>query len=196
MYLISGGGYGGSRDGDGISNGCSTIGISKTTPIEIIEQRYPVLIEHYALHEGSGGAGQQRGGFGVDLQGPPAPRHGARLLRHGPRPHGPPGRPGRRATAASTRLSWTQTARAYHPPHLSKDQDILIQAGDTITVRTPGGGGYGNPLARDPALVARDVGRGYYSAEAAAASFGVVLDAKTLKVNEAATAARRGRKSG
>ncbi len=65
MYLISGGGYGGSMDGDGISNGCSTIGISKTTPIEIIEQRYPVLIEHYALHEGSGGPGEQRGGFGV-----------------------------------------------------------------------------------------------------------------------------------
>ena len=65
MYLISGGGYGGSREGDGISNGCSTIGISKTTPIEIIEQRYPVLVEHYALHEGSGGAGRQRGGMGV-----------------------------------------------------------------------------------------------------------------------------------
>ncbi|MGI9386128.1 MAG: hydantoinase B/oxoprolinase family protein, partial [Methyloligellaceae bacterium] len=52
MYLISGGGYGGSKDGDGISNGCSTIGISKTTPIEIIEQRYPVFIDEYALHEG------------------------------------------------------------------------------------------------------------------------------------------------
>src|SRR5216684_251141 len=49
MYLISGGGYGGSAGLDGISNGCSTIGISKTTPLEVIEQLYPVLFEEYAL---------------------------------------------------------------------------------------------------------------------------------------------------
>ena len=68
MYVISGGGYGGSPDGDGISNGCSTIGISKTTPIEIMEQLYPVLFEEYSLHEGSGGAGEHRGGFGVNYR--------------------------------------------------------------------------------------------------------------------------------
>ena len=66
MYVISGGGYGGSPEGDGLSNGCSTIGISKTTPIEIMEQLYPVLFEEYSLHEGSGGAGEHRGGFGVN----------------------------------------------------------------------------------------------------------------------------------
>ena len=48
MYVISGGGYGGSPEGDGLSNGCSTIGISKTTPIEIMEQLYPVLFEELA----------------------------------------------------------------------------------------------------------------------------------------------------
>src|SRR3546814_6342993 len=66
MYVISGGGYGGWHGGDGISNGCSTIGISKTTPIEVMEQYYPVLFEEYSLHESSGGAGRQRGGFGVN----------------------------------------------------------------------------------------------------------------------------------
>src|SRR3954465_3181563 len=71
MYVISGGGYGGSADGDGISNGCSTIGISKTTPIEIMEQLYPVLFEEYSLHEGSGGARAQRGGLGVNYPTPP-----------------------------------------------------------------------------------------------------------------------------
>ena len=50
MYLLSGGGYGGNADADGISNGCSTIGISKTQPVEIVEQRYPVLFEEYSLH--------------------------------------------------------------------------------------------------------------------------------------------------
>ena len=43
------------------------------------------------------------------------------------------------------------------PEHLSKDQDIPLKAGDRVEVMTPGGGGYGDPFARDPALVARDV---------------------------------------
>ncbi|MGB3147760.1 MAG: hydantoinase B/oxoprolinase family protein, partial [Paracoccaceae bacterium] len=68
MYQISGGGYGGNVDHDGLSNGCSTIGISKAPPVEIMEQNYPVLYRRYALHEGSGGAGRHRGGFGLDYE--------------------------------------------------------------------------------------------------------------------------------
>ena len=96
MYVISGGGYGGSPAGDGISNGCSTIGISKTTPIEIMEQLYPVLFEEYSLHEGSGGAGEHRGGFGVNYR-IRLRRGDARVsmvMDHGR--GGPPGRAGRR----------------------------------------------------------------------------------------------------
>src|SRR5690606_19965686 len=73
MYYFSGGGYGGWWRGDGISNGCSTIGISKSQPVEILEQRYPIIFDEFALREGSGGAGKYRGGFGV--------RYRARLLR-------------------------------------------------------------------------------------------------------------------
>jgi hypothetical protein len=68
MYQISGGGYGGNAGGDGISNGCSTIGISKSPPVEIMEQAFPVLYRHYALREGSGGAGKHRGGFGLSYE--------------------------------------------------------------------------------------------------------------------------------
>ena len=190
MYLISGGGYGGSRDGDGISNGCSTIGISKTTPIEIIEQRYPVLVEAYALHEGSGGAGRQRGGMGVVYR-VRLRRGSARasfVMDHGR--FGPQGALGG-ADGGVNVVEVERDGATYHPPHRSKDQDILIEAGDTITVRTPGGGGYGAPLERDPALVARDVRRGYYTLEEAVTRFGVVLDPETLAVDEAATAERR-----
>ena len=190
MYLISGGGYGGSRDGDGISNGCSTIGISKTTPIEIIEQRYPVLVEAYALHEGSGGAGRQRGGMGVAYR-VRLRRGSARasfVMDHGR--FGPQGALGG-ADGGVNVVEVERDGATYHPPHRSKDQDILIEAGDTITVRTPGGGGYGAPLERDPALVARDVRRGYYTLEEAVTRFGVVLDPETLAVDEAATAERR-----
>ena len=69
-----------------------------------------------------------------------------------------------------------RNGETYIPPHLSKDQNILIEEGDTIRVSTPGGGGYGNPFQRDPELVSRDVHRGYYSSEEAQVRFGVVLN--------------------
>jgi N-methylhydantoinase B len=84
----------------------------------------------------------------------------------------------------------------YIPPHLSKDQDIRVEPGDRIIVSTPGGGGYGDPFERPPALVASDVGRGYYTPADAAERFGVVLDAGSLEVDEAATAALRSRQRG
>jgi N-methylhydantoinase B len=51
--------------------------------------------------------------------------------------------------------------------HLSKEQDIPLSPGDRVRVRTPGGGGWGAPAARDPALVDEDVRLGRYSADAA-----------------------------
>jgi N-methylhydantoinase B/oxoprolinase/acetone carboxylase alpha subunit len=59
----------------------------------------------------------------------------------------------------------------------SKDEDLRVVAGDTVAVRTPGGGGYGDPWQRDPALVARDVARGYLTAEDSERDYGVVLTA-------------------
>ena len=195
MYLISGGGYGGSRDGDGMSNGCSTIGISKTTPIEIIEQRYPVLIEEYALHEGSGGAGEQRGGFGVRYR-VKLRRGEARasfVMDHGR--YGPQGAMGG-GDGGVNRVVVERGGETYIPPHLSKDQDIHIAEGDWVSVCTPGGGGFGDPLERDPALVETDVRRGYYTINQVADLFGVVFDAATLTPDVAATRARRAARRG
>jgi N-methylhydantoinase B len=56
---------------------------------------------------------------------------------------------------------------AHTPPHLSKEQDIPLKAGDRVSVGTPGGGGYGDPTDRDPALVRQDVEMGYYTPEQA-----------------------------
>jgi N-methylhydantoinase B len=176
MYIFSGGGYGGSADGDGLTNGCSTIGISKTQPTEVLEQHYPVLFERYALRERSGGAGKTRGGFGVDYK--IRIRRGEALLSflmdHGR--FGPPGLLGGRDGAPNEVIVGRQGSE-YVSPHLSKDEDIRVVAGDTITVRTPGGGGYGDPWQRDPLLVARDVARGYVTANDAQADYGVVLTA-------------------
>jgi len=194
LYLISGGGYGGSKDGDGISNGCSTIGISKTTPIEIVEQRYPVLIEEYALHEGSGGAGEHRGGFGVKYK-VRLRRGTARasfVMDHGRT--GPQGALGGQDGGVNTVLV-EQGGKAYRPPHLSKDQDILIAEGDTVTVCTPGGGGFGDPYARAPERVASDVSRGYYTVDQARALYGVVIDPYSHEVDAPATQAERANRS-
>ena len=163
MYQISGGGYGGNADHDGLSNGCSTIGISKAPPVEIMEQNFPILYHRYALHEGSGGAGKHRGGFGVDYE--------IELLRGNARAsfvmdHGRSGPQGALGgeDGGVNRVEVTQGGITSVPEHLSKAQDIALSPGDRVRVRTPGGGGYGPPADRDAALIAEDVSLGRYSA--------------------------------
>jgi N-methylhydantoinase B len=167
MYQITGGGYGGNAHHDGLSNGCSTIGISKTAPIEVMEQKFPILFRRFALHEGSGGAGTHRGGFGVHYE-LELLRGDARLsfvMDHGR--FGPPGVCGGQAGAPNV-VKIYRGAETLVPAHLSKDQDIALRPGDRVEVMTPGGGGYGEPGARAGSAVARDLERGYYTAEASA----------------------------
>ncbi len=174
MYQITGGGYGGNAREDGLTNGCSTIGISKTAPVEVMEQYYPVLFRRFALREGSGGAGYRRGGFGVHYE-VELLRGEARasfVMDHGR--FGPPGVLGG-ADGAPNIVRLHREGGTTIPPHLSKDQGLHLAAGDRVEIMTPGGGGYGDPLAREPELVARDVRRGYYAAAQAEALWGVVL---------------------
>jgi N-methylhydantoinase B len=166
MYVFSGGGYGGWWETDGLTNGCSTVGISKTQPVEILEQHYPILFETYALRENSSGAGRHRGGYGIDYR--------VRLLRgtakasflmdHGR--FGPPGLMGGEPGALNI-LEVGQKDRVASPEHLSKGEGYELEPGDWVRVRTPGGGGYGDPRERDPALVRRDLARGYITREEA-----------------------------
>ncbi|MEO0995622.1 MAG: hydantoinase B/oxoprolinase family protein, partial [Pseudomonadota bacterium] len=190
MYQLSGGGYGGSALGDGLTNGCSTIGISKAPPVEIMEQNFPVLYRHYRLAEGSGGAGRQRGGFGLDYE--IELRRGAArasfVMDHGR--FGPPGIAGG-AAGAPNRVAVVRGGETHVPAHLSKEQDIPLAPGDRVRVETPGGGGYGPPWERDPAAVQADVRLGRYSVTEAEARFGVVLTGTALAIDDAATAARR-----
>jgi N-methylhydantoinase B len=174
MYQISGGGYGGNADHDGLTNGCSTIGISKTPPVEVMEQYFPVLYHRFALREGSGGAGAQRGGFGVHYE--------VELLRGDARASfvmdhgrlGPPGVLGGLDGAPNV-VRIHRNGRVTVPEHLSKDQGIAMQAGDRVEVMTPGGGGYGDPLTRDAEAVARDVRLGYFGPGEVRDLFGVAL---------------------
>lgn len=155
MYQLSGGGYGGNADHDGLANGCSTIGISKSPPVEIMEQNFPVLYHRYALREGSGGAGKHRGGLGLDYE-VELRRGSARasfVMDHGR--FGPQGALGG-ADGAPNEVEVWRDGEMYTPEHLSKEQDIPLRAGDRVRVRTPGGGGYGPASERDSALIEED----------------------------------------
>jgi N-methylhydantoinase B len=161
MYIVTGGGYGGSTSFDGISNGCSTIGIAKTPPIEILEQRFPILFEEFAIAEGSAGAGRHRGGFGV--------RYALTLRRGEARAsfvmdHGRVGPPGVLGgePGQPNKIEIQQNGKKLVPVHLSKDQDIQLRGGDVIRVQTPGGGGYGPSSERLTELIDRDVRYGYW----------------------------------
>jgi N-methylhydantoinase B len=172
MFRFSGGGYGGQPGLDGLSNGSAPISAARTSPIEVLEALYPIAFNYYRLREGSGGPGQFRGGFGVSFE--------IGLLRGdavssviGDRGLYPPfgvhgGSPGALAT-----VRYTLNGRTYLPPHVTKDEGIAMQAGDTVSIETSGGGGWGEPMRRDPTAVIRDVSLGLISVEAAARDFGV-----------------------
>ncbi len=172
MYIISGGGYGGCEKFDGISNGCATTGNAKTIPVEVVEQYYPVICEHYRLHDGSAGPGRHRGGLGINYR--LTLRRGEAKLSfigdHGR--YGPPGAQGGEDGGVNRIVVYRADGTEYHPTHLSKDHGILIREGDSVEVWTPGGGGFGPASERKPEAIARDIALGYYSAEQARRDYG------------------------
>ncbi len=191
MYHLSGGGYGGNVREDGLTNGCSTIGISKSAPVEITEQVFPVLFRKYALHEGSGGAGRQRGGFGLSYE-VELLRGDARasfVMDHGR--FGPQGALGG-SDGGTGSIEVIRDGVVHRPEHITKEQDLPLKAGDRVRVDTPGGGGYGPAFERDPQAVRKDVLLGYFTCEQAARLFGVALR-EDMSLDEAGTQRLRSR---
>jgi N-methylhydantoinase B len=144
-----GGGYGGHAEGDGLTNGSTTIAASRNSSIEVLEQTVPILFSRYAVREGSAGDGEHRGGFGVEVAFDL--RDGeAYLTLVGDRatagPHGlKGGKPG-----ASADHDFHTGGKSFKPPHLSKIDRLYLKPGDGCVLRTPGGGGYGDPASRTP----------------------------------------------
>jgi N-methylhydantoinase B len=133
-YETIGGGQGASARGPGPSG--VHVGMSNTlnTPIEALELEYPLRVERYELAYGTGGAGEHPGGDGIERSVRVLEGASLSLLtdrrRHDPQgAHG--GRPGHRG---ANRLNDTEL-----PPKTGAE----LKAGDIVTVRTPGGGGYG-----------------------------------------------------
>ncbi len=188
--LIRGGGMGAAGDRDGETcyifpaNGANT-------PVEILESDTPLLVDRRELLADTGGAGQQRGGPGrrVVFRVPEdeyAPQPPVKLGIQSGRFRYPP--EGLFGGGAGARAQFLVNGEPGDPYGLTQ-----LKPGDVVTMDAAGGGGYGDPHRRDPERVRRDVIQGYVTVEAAAADYGVVLDPDSLVVDEAATAALRGR---
>ncbi|MGH2615525.1 MAG: hydantoinase B/oxoprolinase family protein, partial [Thermomicrobiales bacterium] len=184
MECIAGGG-GGRPSNDGL-DGLSPNPNLTIAPVEFLEATFPFLIDETTLRRDTGGPGKYRGGVGfirtIQIVAPEAfiswmddrQTHPAWGLFGGQ-----PGTPGD--------AYLLREGRTYRLP--TKYDNLLLQQGDRIVVRTGGGGGYGPPWERDPAWVGRDVRRGFVSAGQAEERYGVVLSDGEL--DETATAKRR-----
>lgn len=177
------GGAGARPQQDGLSATPFPSGV-RNVPIEITEAITPLIVWRKELRRGSGGPGRQRGGLGQRME--IANRDDAAFgiqarFERGVYPAR--GRSGGEA-GAKGRLSLATGAS------LAIKGLQIIPAGDRLIVEMPGGGGYGDPFARDPALVARDVYHGLIEPDAAEADYGVILNDKG-ELNTEATARRR-----
>ncbi|MFE5700503.1 hydantoinase B/oxoprolinase family protein [Rhodococcus koreensis] len=166
MYVFLGGGYGGHRSGSGISNGCSLMSIGRVQSIETLEQRYPIRFRRYGLREGSSGAGEHRGGYGVHFEFELTSEE-AHVSLLGDQAKTPPkGRNG--GSDGLPSAPWFNIAGERRTlPMVSKGENITLRHGDVVCLQTPGGAGYGDPADRSRDAVQGDIAAGYLTAEEA-----------------------------
>ncbi len=168
------GGVPGRPKGDGF-DGHAWWPLFSATPIEYIENYYPVLIERYLPIKDSGGPGLHRGGAGIEkvyhlLE-------AGQVSIHDDREVVPPwGING--GLHGGTSSKWVIRAGEDEPTRIpSKIDNLKVNPGDRVVFRTAGSGGWGDPLDRDAAVVARDVRYGLVSREQAEKAYGVILTA-------------------
>ncbi len=188
------GGWGATVDRDGES-GLVVAGDGETfnMPVEVCEARYPILVDQYAFNTQSAGTGRYRGGFGlirdyrvacdrVELT--------ATFGRHRFLPWGAGGGGEGSANGVEIYPAGT-TAPAVRRGKLAR---YPLRRGDIARLITGIGGGYGDPMTRDPALVQADIRNEFITIEQARDGHGVVINPANLIVDETATRALRARR--
>ena len=162
MFSFFGGGHGGHPEGDGLNHGNAPISTATIPPLEILEAAYPVKFTQWALREGSGGPGRHRGGLGavyeIELL-----EEEADVFLFGERGRFPPRGVVGGGDGATNRFLYPKDGEMVEPPMTSKLHGAKLKRGERVRLETPGGGGYGPPDERDPALVQRDKALGYVS---------------------------------
>jgi N-methylhydantoinase B len=191
------GGQGASQASDGPTLTRFHDGDASNTPSEVIELRYPIRCERFELRAGVGGAGTFRGGLGIRrdyrITGPgvlmqTANENTIDVLGKGLGGGAEGGHSSVVLWPESERETVLETRVSHFGP---------FESGDVISLRSAGGGGWGSPWGRDPALVLRDVRDELCTVEEARAIYGVVvreLDEDTWELNREATEACRSEK--
>jgi len=187
LFQIGFGGIPGRPLGDG-PDGHSLWPNFTNVPNEFLERYFPLRIERYETVADSGGAGFHRGGNGIImtyrfLEPGLIAIHDDRWFTHPWGVNG--GEPGARARKVLRRVGGEEVMVG------NKQEDIPVEAGDELDFITWGGGGWGDPLARDPALVAKEIVQGLVT-PAGALAYGVVVSEEG-EIDQPATEALRAR---
>ena len=176
MLGVPGGGWGGTSKHDGMSATiCVNDGDTHNTPIEAGEVRIPYITEYYRLRMDSGGPGRYRGGLGAEVC--------RRVLAKGffnsqiERTVFPPWGVQGGHPALPNKITVRRANGKVEAFANGKVNSLPVEPGDAIIISAGGGGGFGDPLDRDPEAVRLDVIRLYVSPEKARAVYGVALDA-------------------
>ncbi|MEG6508380.1 hydantoinase B/oxoprolinase family protein [Methyloligella sp. 2.7D] len=165
-----GGGLGGHTGGDGLSAVDTYLGNVGILPMEICELQYPIRIGTTELAVDSAGVGEYRGGLGIRRVYEFLDTCDVVFYTEQTNPEFAPwgkagGRPGRPAKLILERADGSTM-------DIHKNR-VLVQAGDKLIAVTGGGGGYGDPKARDKAAIARDLREGKITAEAVKETYGI-----------------------
>jgi N-methylhydantoinase B len=168
QYEIMGSAYGGGMGHDGASATATHLSNLHITPIEILESEFPCRITRFELLPDTGGAGRWRGGLSLVRE--YELLEDATVIRRYDKGRFPPGgiaegKSGRGARFV-VRLG---TAQEYVTPSSGRYE---MHAGERFLLQSAGGGGCGDPRARDRAALARDLAEGYVSADAAKTDYG------------------------
>ncbi len=169
VITFNSGGTGARPTRDGLDGTAFPSGV-RTMPVEATENVAPVVFWKKELRPDSGGAGRTRGGFGQVMEiGTKGELEFAVNAIFDRVAHPPKGRDGG-GEGASGRVTLASGAT------LRTKGFQVIPDGERLLLMLPGGGGMGDPMLRDPALVARDVRDGLVSTERALADYGVTID--------------------
>lgn len=174
-FELNGGGFGARCNKDGMDGVDVNLGNCMNVPVEAAELEYPLLFERYELIQGSGGAGKFRGGLGfrrdIRVLTPELTftlRSDAETVPPQGLYGGKEGTPGRKYLI---RTATGEEIRLYR-----KATHIVVREGEILSIRTPGSGGYGNPLERDPRMVVNDILDEKISIASAIEDYGVKFD--------------------
>ena len=185
------GSYGGRYGKDGLDAVDTLYANTRNNPIEDLESHLPLRVHRYELRDEACPAGRWRGGIGSIREVEFLEDGGASVEGEGHEyaPWGfAGGDDGKTAGLQYRRAS----GEVLDLP--SKLPNMAAKTGDRVIMIGPGGGGYGDPLERDPHQVLEDVRDGYLSIEGALSDYGVIITAAGDLDEAATTAARRSRR--